>query len=82
MPTGVDPALMNLWYAIVNQTFRVRVTAVIESDDRLVATFPADRLSSPTLHLNAVAVRRPGWKTPWRTSVSDGAARDSSRNWS
>jgi len=58
-PAGVEPAEMNLWYAIIDQTCRVRVTAVVESDERLIATCPADRLSSPTLQLNAVVVRRP-----------------------
>lgn len=58
-PTGTDPAIMNMWYAIINQTFRVRVTAVIESDDRLVGTFGPDGLASPTLQINAMVVRRP-----------------------
>ena len=37
-PTGVDPGEQNMWYAIIDQLFRVRVTAVIESDDRLIGT--------------------------------------------
>jgi hypothetical protein len=32
---------------------------LIESDDRLVATFPTDQLASPTLQVNAMMVRRP-----------------------
>jgi hypothetical protein len=59
VPAGADPAIMNLWYAIVTQTFRVRATGVIESDERLMATFSAERLASPTLQLNSVAIRRP-----------------------
>ena len=30
-PPGVDAAAQNMWYAIIDQTFRVRVTAVVES---------------------------------------------------
>ncbi|HSW46490.1 MAG TPA: hypothetical protein VLM89_13060 [Phycisphaerae bacterium] len=58
-PTGVESAVMNAWYAIVNQLYRVRVTAVIESDDRLMATYAPDLLISPTLHVNTMVVRRP-----------------------
>jgi hypothetical protein len=58
-PTGTDPAVQNMWYAIINQQFRVRVTGVIESDERLVATFRPDRLASPTLEANGAVVRRP-----------------------
>ena len=58
-PVGTDPAGQNLWYAIIDQTFRVRVTAVIESDERMLATFPAGELASPTLQINAMVVRRP-----------------------
>ncbi len=35
-PAGVDPASLNMWYALVDQVFRVRVTAVVEGDDRLI----------------------------------------------
>ena len=58
-PTGTDPAIMNMWYAIIDQTFCVRVTAVIESDDRLLGLFGPDGLASPTLQVNAMVVRRP-----------------------
>jgi hypothetical protein len=34
-PPGVWPDEQNLWYAIIDQTCRVRVTALIESDERL-----------------------------------------------
>jgi hypothetical protein len=59
VPTGVDPAEMNLWYAIINQTCRVRVTAVIEGDERLLGTFAAGRLKTVTTQVNAMVVRRP-----------------------
>jgi len=58
-PADVDSEEQNLWYAIIDQTFRVRVTAVIESDERLMATFPPESLASPTLQVNAMVVRRP-----------------------
>jgi len=58
-PTGVDPENQNLWYAIIDQTFRVRVTAVIESDERVMGSFPPEGLSSPTFQANAMVVRRP-----------------------
>jgi len=59
VPIGVACEVQNMWYAIIDQTFRVRVTAVIESDERLMATFPADQLASPTLRANAVIARKP-----------------------
>ncbi len=37
-PEGYEPAEQNLWYALVDQTFRVRVTATVESDERIVAS--------------------------------------------
>ncbi len=58
-PAGVDPADQNLWYALIDGTFRVRVTAVIESDERLAAVYGPDGLASPTLQCNALVVRRP-----------------------
>ncbi len=58
-PTGVDAADQNLWYALIDGTFRARVTAVIESDDRLTAVYGPDGLASPTLQCNALVVRRP-----------------------
>ncbi|MHC4445642.1 MAG: hypothetical protein ACYTBZ_01520 [Planctomycetota bacterium] len=57
-PVGVSSEEQNMWYALIDQTFRVRVTAVIESDDRLTATFPSDQLASPTLQVNAMMARR------------------------
>ncbi len=59
-PSGTDSAQQNMWYALIDQTFRVRVTAVVEGDDRLVATFGPAGLASPTLQTNAIVVRDPG----------------------
>jgi hypothetical protein len=47
-PPGVDPLDQNMWYAIIDQTFRVRVTAVIEGDERLTGRFGPDD-ATPTL---------------------------------
>ncbi|MBI4580048.1 MAG: hypothetical protein HY718_10125 [Planctomycetes bacterium] len=58
-PPGVDPVYVNLWYALVDQTFRVRATAVIEGDDRLIATFGPTGLDSPTVQVNTAIIRRP-----------------------
>lgn len=57
-PPGADPLDQNMWCAIIDQAFRVRVTAVIESDDRLLATIPPGEVRSPTLQLNGIVVRR------------------------
>jgi hypothetical protein len=59
-PRGIEPGYQNLWYAIIDGTFRVRSTAVIEGDDRLMATFGPDELGSPTLQTNTAIIRRPG----------------------
>lgn len=58
-PTGTDPAVQNMWYAMINQSFRVRVTGMIESDERLIARPEPERLASPTLERHAVVVLRP-----------------------
>jgi hypothetical protein len=58
-PTGIDPAEVNMWYALIDQTFRVRVTAVIESDERLMGTYPTEESVSPTMQRNAMVIRRP-----------------------
>ncbi len=59
-PSGIDPLEQNMWYAIIDQTFRVRVTAVIEGDDRLVARPAPDDAVSPTLQTTSSVVYRPG----------------------
>lgn len=57
-PSGIDPSEQNMWYALIDQTFRVRVTASFESDDRIVA-----RASSPSeparLSTKGMVIRRP-----------------------
>lgn len=58
-PPGVHPASRNMWYAIIDQAFRVRVTAVLEGDDRLLAEFGPDGLNAPTIQVNSRVVRRP-----------------------
>ncbi len=58
-PPGIDSVEQNLWFAIVDQTFRVRVTAVIESDERLVARPDVNDSSSPTLLTTSRVTARP-----------------------
>jgi len=58
-PPGVAPSVRNMWYAIVDQVFRVRVTAVIESDDRLTASFGPHEPASPTVQVSSRVLRRP-----------------------
>jgi len=58
-PPGVDPAQQNLWYAIIDQTFRVRVTAVVAGDERLAALPAVDESSSPTLVTTSRVIVRP-----------------------
>ncbi len=58
-PTGEDPAVENMWYALVDRTFRVRVTALLDSDERLIGTFPADALAEATLRTHGQVVYRP-----------------------
>lgn len=58
-PAGVDPAVQNMWYAIIDGIFRVRVTAVVESDERLTGEFPPDWLAAATSQLNGLAIRLP-----------------------
>lgn len=58
-PAGADPADQNMWFAIIDQVFRVRVTAVIESDERIIATSGAGRHASPTTQTYAQLVYRP-----------------------
>ena len=56
---GTDPTDGNMWYAIIDQIFRVRVTAVVESDERLMGTYPTEQVASPTMQRNATVIRRP-----------------------
>jgi hypothetical protein len=47
----------NLWSALIDQTCRVRVTAQVESDERLAVEISAD--SAPSLHRNASLLYAP-----------------------
>ncbi len=71
-PVGVDPMEQNMWYAVIDQTFRVRVTAVIEGDDRLMAR-PAPRdAGSPTLQTTSRVVYDPGvYRFATRSGTTD-----------
>ncbi|MFH1419454.1 MAG: hypothetical protein ABII12_14355 [Planctomycetota bacterium] len=73
----------NLWYALVDQLCRVRVTAVIESDQRIAATAHAH--SAPTLHRNGAMLYAPDRFAFFgvqggaaHASVGEGNARDDS----
>ncbi len=58
-PPGIPPEEQNMWYAIIDQTFRVRVTALIESDDRLVVRHTPDDSETPTLWTTSRVVYKP-----------------------
>ncbi|MFH0981578.1 MAG: hypothetical protein V2A79_08575 [Planctomycetota bacterium] len=58
-PPGVVPETQNLWYALIEQTFRVRVTALVESDDRLVVQHRVDDSVTPTRWTTSRVVYRP-----------------------
>lgn len=49
----------NLWYALIDQLFRVRVTAVFEDDARLTARPPRDAAHTPTLWRNSELLYQP-----------------------
>jgi hypothetical protein len=57
-PPGIDPLAQNMWYAIIDQTFRVRVTALVAGDDRLVAAPPVEDTVTPTLQTTSRIVDR------------------------
>ncbi len=58
-PPDVVPEEQNLWYALIDQTFRVRVTALIESDERLLVRHPPDDSRTPTLWTTTRVVYKP-----------------------
>ena len=71
-PTGGGTET-NLWYALIDQTCRVRVTALIESDERLAAE--ASGRSAPTLFRNATVLYSPErFRFLRRLDGSDGGA--------
>jgi hypothetical protein len=58
-PPGELPEIQNLWYAIIDQTFRVRVTAVFDADERLSVHRAPDDARTPTLRTTSRIVYRP-----------------------
>lgn len=58
-PPGVAPEDDNMWFSILEQMFRVRVTGVIESDNRLVAEGPSGQIATGSVLTNATMIRRP-----------------------
>ena len=71
-PPEVDPETQNLWYAIIDQTCRVRATGVIESDERIAFRFPAGQARSPLLQVNSSITRRPDlFQFASRTGTTD-----------
>jgi len=58
-PAGVDPSRQNLWYALIDGTFRVRVTASVEGDERLTYVLPAGSVAGPTGWVAARLIYRP-----------------------
>jgi hypothetical protein len=58
-PPGIDPVEQNPWFAMIDQSFCVRVTAVIESDERLLARPDVNDSSSPTLLATSGVTARP-----------------------
>ncbi len=58
-PDG-NPAERNMWYALIDQVFRVRVTAVFDADERLIAAPVGNSAHTPTVYQNARLVYKPG----------------------
>ncbi len=52
-PPRTNPAVSNLWYSMIWRTFRVRVTGLIESDERLIYEWPANGYPSCGLQVNS-----------------------------
>jgi len=70
-PPGVWPDEQNLWYAIIDQTCRVRVTAVIESDERLWVEGETCEAGATVLFVSRELVYRPahfGYVSPAHTA--------------
>lgn len=58
-PAGVDPGVQNLWYALIDGTLRVRVSGVIESDERLIGRAAPQPCSTAGFQVTTTLVRRP-----------------------
>ena len=59
-PPGIDPRQQNMWYAIIDQTFRVRMTGTIEGDERIRIEPPASRSTTGILTVNTEVLYLPG----------------------
>jgi len=57
-PDG-DFLVTNLWYALIDQTFRVRATAVFESDDRLHVGHSPNPVAAATSRRNGALIYEP-----------------------
>lgn len=60
IPPGGDWNIVNMWYAIIDQQFRVRATAVFESDERLRIEHAPTQSLTPTFRRNTELVFSPG----------------------
>lgn len=56
---GGDFLINNMWFALIDQVFRVRATAVIESDERLSVSAAANPAATPTIRQNALLLYQP-----------------------
>ncbi len=57
-PPFTDPLVQNMWWAIIDQTFLVRVTGLIESDERLLHDWPASEYLTPSVQVHSRIVDR------------------------
>jgi hypothetical protein len=60
IPPGGDWNVVNMWYALIDQQFRVRATAVFESDERLRIEHAPTPGNTPTFRRNTELVYSPG----------------------
>ena len=72
---GGDWSEMNMWYALIDQVFRVRATAVFEADERLRACPDGDSGKTPTLWKNTRLEYKPTtYRFARRTGTVDALA--------
>ncbi len=55
-----SPGVRNMWYSLIDQLFRVRVTATFEADERLVANALGNAAHTTTGFSNSELVYKPG----------------------
>ncbi|MCB9849131.1 MAG: hypothetical protein H6817_00330 [Phycisphaerales bacterium] len=53
-----DWLVQNMWYALIDQTFRVRATAVFDADERVVGRARSGSALTPTVHANTQVIYR------------------------